>query len=83
MTFDVGDGSVGYAESVRPYDQASPSWVDLIRSLAAANDVGELDETTMDEILWERTAFPMGGAEIVRNQLIEIFANWKEPPDDR
>lgn len=79
---DIGDGSVGgsLAYNARMYETGGLTWGQWVTNVAAANDIDDLTEFDIDEILWERTAWPMADVDYVKRQLLELFANWKETP---
>lgn len=45
------------------------TWNDLVREIFDAHD---MTDTTCEYILWEHTAFPVGGLEYVTQQLREL-----------
>ena len=56
---------------------AGMTWFDLVRLSGAVHGFTEadLDDLTMDVILWEQTAFPMADAAYVSRQLDAFFAD--------
>ena len=80
MADTVGDGSV--APALDPDDDAGLTVRDAVRQLAEAHGHPGLADEEIDFLLQERTAFPMGGWDLVASQLVEIFdGGWPKSED--
>lgn len=76
----VGDGSVirstALAHDIRVVDR------DRVRRLAEVYDMAPLTDEQVDDLLWERTTYPVAGWPHVSAQLLEIFARGEDVKTD-
>lgn len=49
-----------------------------VRQIAADQGVGPFTDDELDWLLWEETAWPMGGTVVVERQLREVFTRMKQ-----
>jgi hypothetical protein len=54
------------------------TWYEWVQGLAAEQGFEPLSRDVIDELLWEQTAWPMGGTDIVGKQLREVFVRMNE-----
>lgn len=60
-------------------DQPAATWGEWVRWAARRHDQPEPSDRKIDHILWEHTAFPMAGADRIKEQVHGYFRDLKNP----